>query len=176
MQEWGKIPAPDARLGRSASAAAPPSAVRDRRPHARPYRSHQAPRPGARADRRLCRRSAPRARRRAAAFLLSLRALVRRDAPGGDRRRLALRRRYERRAAPWGGDRPLRHAQARGVPLEDAVALQDAGLFMTRPLITRPITAIIVTYQSARTIREALAAARRCHDAGLLELVVVDNA
>jgi N-acetylglucosaminyl-diphospho-decaprenol L-rhamnosyltransferase len=40
----------------------------------------------------------------------------------------------------------------------------------------RPITAIIVTYQSARTIGDALAAARRCHDAGLLELVVVDNA
>jgi hypothetical protein len=47
---------------------------------------------------------------------------------------------------------------------------------MTRPLITRPVTAIIVTYQSARTIRDALAAARRCHDAGLLDLVVVDNA
>jgi GT2 family glycosyltransferase len=39
-----------------------------------------------------------------------------------------------------------------------------------------PVTAIIVTYQSARTIGRALAAARRCHDAGLLELVVVDNA
>jgi N-acetylglucosaminyl-diphospho-decaprenol L-rhamnosyltransferase len=47
---------------------------------------------------------------------------------------------------------------------------------MTKPFITRPVTAIIVTYQSARTIRDALAAARRCHDAGLLELVVVDNA
>ena len=40
----------------------------------------------------------------------------------------------------------------------------------------RPITAIIVTYQSARTIGDTLAAARRCHDAGLLDLVVVDNA
>ena len=39
-----------------------------------------------------------------------------------------------------------------------------------------PVTAIIVTYQSARTIGAALAAARRCHDAGLLDLVVVDNA
>ena len=38
------------------------------------------------------------------------------------------------------------------------------------------VTAVIVTYQSARTIGDALAAARRCHDAGLLELVVVDNA
>ena len=38
------------------------------------------------------------------------------------------------------------------------------------------VTAIIVTYQSARTIGAALAAARRCHDAGLLDLVVVDNA
>ena len=42
--------------------------------------------------------------------------------------------------------------------------------------MTRPVTAIIVTYQSARTIGRALAAARRCHDAGLLDLVVVDNA
>jgi len=40
----------------------------------------------------------------------------------------------------------------------------------------KPVTAIIVTYQSARTIRDALAAARRCHDAGLLDLVVIDNA
>ena len=40
----------------------------------------------------------------------------------------------------------------------------------------KPVTAIIVTYQSARTIGDALAAARRCHDAGLLDLVVVDNA
>ena len=40
----------------------------------------------------------------------------------------------------------------------------------------QPITAVIVTYQSARTIGRALAAARRCHDAGLLDLVVVDNA
>jgi len=39
-----------------------------------------------------------------------------------------------------------------------------------------PITGVIVTYQSARTIGRALAAARRCHDAGLLDLVVVDNA
>jgi GT2 family glycosyltransferase len=42
--------------------------------------------------------------------------------------------------------------------------------------MTKPVTAVIVTYQSARTIGDALAAARRCHDAGLLDLVVVDNA
>jgi N-acetylglucosaminyl-diphospho-decaprenol L-rhamnosyltransferase len=42
--------------------------------------------------------------------------------------------------------------------------------------MTKPVTAIIVTYQSARTIGGALAAARRCHDAGLLDVVVVDNA
>ena len=42
--------------------------------------------------------------------------------------------------------------------------------------MTKPATAVIVTYQSARTIGAALAAARRCHDAGLLDLVVVDNA
>jgi N-acetylglucosaminyl-diphospho-decaprenol L-rhamnosyltransferase len=40
----------------------------------------------------------------------------------------------------------------------------------------KPVTAVIVTYQSARTVGDALAAARRCHDAGLLDLVVVDNA
>jgi GT2 family glycosyltransferase len=39
-----------------------------------------------------------------------------------------------------------------------------------------PVTAVVVTYRSARTVGRALAAARRCHDAGLLELVVVDNA
>jgi GT2 family glycosyltransferase len=42
--------------------------------------------------------------------------------------------------------------------------------------MTKPVTAVIVAYQSARTIGDALAAARRCHDAGLLDLVVVDNA
>jgi len=42
--------------------------------------------------------------------------------------------------------------------------------------MTKPVTAVIVTYQSARTIGVALAAALRCRDAGLLDLVVVDNA
>jgi len=42
--------------------------------------------------------------------------------------------------------------------------------------MTKPVTAVVVSYQSASTIRDALAAARRCHDAGLLDLVVVDNA
>ncbi len=42
--------------------------------------------------------------------------------------------------------------------------------------MSKPVTAIIVAYQSARTIGGALAAARRCHDAGLLDLLVVDNA
>jgi len=42
--------------------------------------------------------------------------------------------------------------------------------------MTRPVTAVVVTYQSERTIGDALAAARRCRDAGLLDLVVVDNA
>lgn len=40
----------------------------------------------------------------------------------------------------------------------------------------RPITAVVVTYQSAATLGRALAGARRCHDAGLLDLVIVDNA
>ncbi len=47
---------------------------------------------------------------------------------------------------------------------------------MKTPISQKPISAVIVTYQSARTIGKALAAARRCHDAGLLDLVVVDNA
>jgi len=38
-----------------------------------------------------------------------------------------------------------------------------------------PATAVIVTYQSARTIGETLAAARRCHDEQLLDCVIVDN-
>ena len=37
------------------------------------------------------------------------------------------------------------------------------------------VTAVIVTYQSAKTIARALAAAHRCHLAGLLATVVVDN-
>ena len=40
---------------------------------------------------------------------------------------------------------------------------------------TAPVTAVIVTYQSAKTIARALAAAHRCHAAGLLDAVVVDN-
>jgi N-acetylglucosaminyl-diphospho-decaprenol L-rhamnosyltransferase len=40
---------------------------------------------------------------------------------------------------------------------------------------TRPVTAVIVTYQSANTVSATLAAARRCHDAQLLDCVIVDN-
>lgn len=39
-----------------------------------------------------------------------------------------------------------------------------------------PITAVTVTYQSERTLRAALEAHKKCHDAGLSDLVVVDNA
>ena len=46
---------------------------------------------------------------------------------------------------------------------------------MEGPPPARPVTAVIVTYQSARTIGRALDAARRCHDAGLLDAVIVDN-
>jgi len=41
--------------------------------------------------------------------------------------------------------------------------------------MTKPVTAVTVTYHSARTIGRTLAAARRCHDAQLLDAVVVDN-
>lgn len=37
------------------------------------------------------------------------------------------------------------------------------------------VTAVVVTYRSARTIEACLAALRRCRDARLLECVVVDN-
>jgi N-acetylglucosaminyl-diphospho-decaprenol L-rhamnosyltransferase len=40
----------------------------------------------------------------------------------------------------------------------------------------KPATAIIVTYQSARTIGQTLDAARRCRQEGLLDVVIVDNA
>jgi len=40
---------------------------------------------------------------------------------------------------------------------------------------SRPVTSVTVTYHSARTIGRTLAAARRCHDAHLLDVVVVDN-
>jgi GT2 family glycosyltransferase len=46
---------------------------------------------------------------------------------------------------------------------------------MNDKAIDRPITAVIVTYQSARTIGNALAAARRCYDEQLLDIIVVDN-
>lgn len=38
-----------------------------------------------------------------------------------------------------------------------------------------PVTAVVVTYQSAPTIGPALAALRRCHDADLADVVFVDN-
>lgn len=44
------------------------------------------------------------------------------------------------------------------------------------PPAPAPITGVIVTYRSSKTIRECLAAARRCAQAGLMEVVVVDNA
>jgi N-acetylglucosaminyl-diphospho-decaprenol L-rhamnosyltransferase len=46
---------------------------------------------------------------------------------------------------------------------------------MSHSLAARPITAVIVTYQSAKTIARAVAAARRCGEAGLLDTIVVDN-
>lgn len=39
----------------------------------------------------------------------------------------------------------------------------------------KPITAVMVTHQSERTLPDALSALRRCHDEGLLDLIVVDN-
>ncbi|MEO7335111.1 MAG: glycosyltransferase, partial [Caldimonas sp.] len=41
--------------------------------------------------------------------------------------------------------------------------------------VSAPITAVIVTFQSAGTISRALAGALRCREAGLMETVVVDN-
>ncbi len=37
------------------------------------------------------------------------------------------------------------------------------------------MTGVIVTYRSQKTISAALAAARRCHEAGVMDVVVVDN-
>jgi len=36
-------------------------------------------------------------------------------------------------------------------------------------------TAVVVTYQSAHTVADTLASVRRCHEAGVLECVTVDN-
>lgn len=44
---------------------------------------------------------------------------------------------------------------------------------MTKPVAK--VTAVVVTYQSERTIREALAGLKRCYDAGLADTIVVDN-
>lgn len=46
---------------------------------------------------------------------------------------------------------------------------------MSDSKLDRPATAVIVTYQSGRTIGRALEAARRCHDAQLFDVVIVDN-
>ena len=46
---------------------------------------------------------------------------------------------------------------------------------MSDPAPARPVTAVIVTYQSAQTIDRALGAVRRCYDAQLLGVVIVDN-
>lgn len=46
---------------------------------------------------------------------------------------------------------------------------------MTAPVSPKPITAIVVTYQSAPTIGRMLEAARRCNDARLLDVIIVDN-
>ena len=42
-------------------------------------------------------------------------------------------------------------------------------------VMSRPVTAVIVTYQSAHTVSETLAATKRCHEAKLLDCVIVDN-
>lgn len=39
----------------------------------------------------------------------------------------------------------------------------------------QPLTAVIVTYQSAHTVATTLAATRRCYDAQLLDCIIVDN-
>lgn len=67
----------------------------------------------------------------------------------------------------------------------DGAALQDerhlpgrrftAGADVNDSAPVRPVTAVIVTYQSAGTIGRAMAAARRCYDAQLLDVVIVDN-
>ena len=46
---------------------------------------------------------------------------------------------------------------------------------MSQSVSSRPVTAVIVTYHSARTIDKTLAAARRCYDANLLDVIIVDN-
>lgn len=39
----------------------------------------------------------------------------------------------------------------------------------------KPLTAVVVTYQSANTLDQMLQAARRCYDLNLLDIVIVDN-
>lgn len=39
----------------------------------------------------------------------------------------------------------------------------------------KPATALVVTYESQKTIEQALAAAHRCYDANLLDVIIVDN-
>ena len=47
---------------------------------------------------------------------------------------------------------------------------------MNRPVpSSRPVTAVVVTYQSTGTIESALAALHRGHEAGLIDCIIVDN-
>jgi N-acetylglucosaminyl-diphospho-decaprenol L-rhamnosyltransferase len=46
---------------------------------------------------------------------------------------------------------------------------------MTSPEISKPVTAVIVTYQSSSTITPALAAAKCCYEAHLQDVVIIDN-
>ena len=42
-------------------------------------------------------------------------------------------------------------------------------------VMNKPVTAVMVTYHSASTVGAAMDAMKRCHDAGLVDCVVVDN-
>src|SRR5207302_8929182 len=52
---------------------------------------------------------------------------------------------------------------------------EPAGDQVSDSVPARPVTAVIVTYQSARTIGRTLAAARRGYDDLLLDTIIVDN-
>ncbi|MFN5943462.1 MAG: glycosyltransferase family 2 protein [Phycisphaerae bacterium] len=46
----------------------------------------------------------------------------------------------------------------------------------TPPAARAKLTGVIVTYKSSKTISAALTSAKKCVDAGVMDLIIVDNA
>lgn len=111
--------------------------------------------------------------------------MVRGDPGSCERIGLEVGRRNQRRHSNCSRDRSICHATRGFATHDDGAALQnerrvpghsfDARADVSRVVPSRPLTAVIVTYQSAQTLGSTLAAARRCYDDQVLDVVIVDN-